>query len=150
MVPRTQLALPVALRRGVASGLAGTAVTTAFQELVEMPITGRGDSYAPADLAAKVLRISPRSERGRTRLNWAVHVALGGMWGAAHGVAAASGLSGTRAVLSAFTTVYTADVVLNTALACTPPPAGPAAIGPSTSPTSSCRPWRPECCSRRS
>ena len=115
-MPTTPLALPVALRRGVVAGLAGTVVMTAFQELVEMPLTGRGDSYAPADFAARVLRIRPRTQRGRTRVNWATHVALGASWGAAHGGAAARGLSGPRAVLTAFAAVYTADVLLNTAL----------------------------------
>jgi len=33
--------------RGVVAGLAGTGVMTAFQKFVEMPVTGRGDSYAP-------------------------------------------------------------------------------------------------------
>ncbi len=33
---------------------------TAFQKLIEMPVTGRGDSYAPADFAAeRVLPVHP-------------------------------------------------------------------------------------------
>ncbi len=48
------------LGRGTAAGLAGTAVMTAFQVLVEMPLTGREESYAPAkdwatDLGEKLL-----------------------------------------------------------------------------------------------
>ena len=39
--------------------LVGTVGMTAFQKLVEMPLTGRVDSYAPAALAEKVLRIQP-------------------------------------------------------------------------------------------
>ena len=115
-MPRTQLALPAALGRGVLSGLAGTAVMTAFQKLVEMPLTGRGDSYAPADLAERVLPVQRHTEQGRARLNWAVHFAVGGMWGATYGLAAARGLRGARAVLTVFAGVYTADVLLNTAL----------------------------------
>jgi hypothetical protein len=38
------------LGRGVVAGVAGTVVMTAFQKFVEMPITGREDSYAPAEL----------------------------------------------------------------------------------------------------
>ncbi len=45
------------LGRGMLSGLAGTAVMTAFQRYVEMPLTGRGESYAPAKLAEKILPI---------------------------------------------------------------------------------------------
>ena len=36
------------LGRGVLAGLAGTVVMTVFQRLVEMPLTSREDSYAPA------------------------------------------------------------------------------------------------------
>jgi hypothetical protein len=89
---------------------------TAFQKFVEMPLTGRKDSYAPADFAQKVLPIHPTSDRGRNRLNYATHMALGSMWGTAYGVAAHAGLRGQRAVAAVFATVYTGDVVLNTAL----------------------------------
>lgn len=102
--------------RGIVAGLAGTAVMTAFQKFVEMPITGRKDSYAPADFAQKVLPIHPTSDRARNRLNYATHMALGTMWGTAYGVAAHAGLRGQRAVAAVFVTVYTGDVVLNTAL----------------------------------
>ena len=102
--------------RGVAAGVAGTAVMTAFQKLVEMPLTGRADSYAPADFAEKVTPIDARTPQGRRRLNLGTHFALGTMWGAAYGVAAAKGLRGQRAVHAVFAVVYVGDVVLNTAL----------------------------------
>ncbi len=101
--------------RGVLSGLGGTVVMTAFQELIEMPLTGRGDSYAPANTAEKTFKIHPTSEQGRKRLNWVTHFALGGMWGAAYGVAAHAGLRGPRAIAAVFAIVYTADVASNTA-----------------------------------
>ena len=104
------------LRRGVAAGVAGTVVMTAFQRLVEMPLTGRSDSYAPARFAETVLRVSPRSSRGRRRLNETTHLALGAMWGTAYGVAASRGLRGQKAVNAVFAAVYTGDVILNTAL----------------------------------
>jgi len=104
------------LGRGVVAGLAGTIVMTAFQELVEMPLTGRGESYAPADFAEKALPLRPRDSRRRKQLNYLTHFALGAMWGAAYGVAAHSGLRGQRAVAAVFATVYTGDVLLNTAL----------------------------------
>ena len=104
------------LARGVLAGLAGTVAMTAFQELVEMPLTGRQDSYAPADFAEKVLPVHPTTPEGRRWLNHTTHVALGGMWGTAYGVAAASGLRGQRAANAVFAAVYTGDVLLNTAL----------------------------------
>ena len=104
------------LGRAVLAGVAGTAVMTAFQKLVEMPATGRSDSYAPARFAEKVLRLRPQDAVARRRLNNATHLALGTMWGAAYGVAALAGLRGRRAVAAVFATVYTGDVLLNTAL----------------------------------
>ncbi len=102
--------------RGVLAGLAGTVVMTAFQKLVEMPLTGRDDSEAPADFAEKVLSIHPRSAGSKKALNYATHLALGTLWGAAYGVAAHQGLRGQQAVAAVFAAVYTGDVGLNTAL----------------------------------
>ena len=104
------------LGRGGLAGLAGTLVMTAFQRLVEMPVTGRSDSFAPADVAERVLGVHPRTHQGRSRLNTATHVAVGSAWGVAHGIAARRGLQGQRAVQTVFAVVYTGDVLLNTAL----------------------------------
>ena len=104
------------LLRGVLSGLAGTVVMTAFQKLVEMPLSKRGESFAPANLAEKVTPITVHSARGRRRLNDVTHFSLGMLWGAAHGVAVLEGLRGQKAVHTVFGVVYTGDVLLNTAL----------------------------------
>ncbi len=101
---------------GVLAGLAGTAVMTAFQKFVEMPLTGRDDSYAPASFAERVLPLHPRTDKGRTRLNYATHFMLGTMWGSAYGLTAGAGLRGKRAIAVVFGTVYTGDVMLNAAL----------------------------------
>ncbi|MDP5181938.1 hypothetical protein QOZ88_04755 [Blastococcus sp. BMG 814] len=101
--------------RGVLAGIGGTAVMTAFQKVVEMPLTGRADSYAPAEAAESLLPTRTASPQSRKRLNYLVHFALGGMWGAAYGVAASAGLRGQKAVHAVFVTVYTGDVLLNTA-----------------------------------
>ncbi len=104
------------LGRGVLAGLAGTVVMTAFQKLIEMPLTQRQDSYAPADFAEKLLLVHPKTPAGRRRLNYTTHFALAGMWGTAYGIAAAQGLRGQKAVNTVFAVVYTGDVLLNTAL----------------------------------
>ncbi len=104
------------LGRGVLAGLAGTAVMTAFQKLIEMPLTKRQDSYAPADFAETLLPVHPTTPAGRRRLNYTTHFALGGMWGTAYGIAAAKGLRGQKAANIVFAVVYTGDVLLNTAL----------------------------------
>lgn len=102
--------------RGIVAGIGGTAVMTAFQRFVEMPLTGRDPSYAPADFAQRVLPVRPANARERDRLNTVTHFALGGMWGTAYGLAASAGLRGQRAALAVFGTVYSGDVLLNTAL----------------------------------
>ncbi len=102
--------------RGVLAGLAGTVVMTAFQKLAEMPITGRGDSDAPAQFAEKVLPVHVEGNDEHHRLNYITHYALGTMWGSAYGIAARAGLRGRKAVTTVFGIVYTGDVLLNTAL----------------------------------
>lgn len=104
------------LGRGVLAGLGGTVVMTAFQKFVEMPLTGRPESHAPADFAEKVLPLHPASSQSRRQLNYGTHFALGTLWGSAYGVAARAGLRGPRAVAAVFGAVYSADVLLNTAL----------------------------------
>lgn len=108
--------MPAAMGRGAVAGLAGTVVMTAFQKLVEMPLTGRAESYAPADFAERVLPISPQTQRGRATLNYATHFGIGAGWGAAHGLAARRGLRGQRAIATVFGVVYGGDALLNIAL----------------------------------
>lgn len=107
--------LALSLGRGALAGVAGTGVMTAFQKFVEMPLTGRGDSYAPADFVQKVLGVKARGKK-RKRLNLLAHFGIGSGWGIAHAVATRRGLSGQRAVGAAFGAVYSGDVLLNTAL----------------------------------
>ncbi|WP_221411693.1 hypothetical protein [Arthrobacter crusticola] len=102
--------------RGMVAGVAGTAVMTAFQKYVEIPLSGREASYAPADFAERVLPIHPETQQGRERLNTVTHFALGTMWGSAYGITAHAGLRGAKAVAVVFPVVYSTDVLLNTAL----------------------------------
>ena len=102
--------------RGIVAGVGGTVVMTAFQKFVEMPLTRRPESYAPARFAQRVTPAEPRTPQARRRLNYGTHFALGTMWGAAYGIAAAQGLRGQKAVHVVFGVVYVADVALNTVL----------------------------------
>lgn len=111
-----RLSLASAVGRGVLAGLAGTVVMTAFQKFVEMPITQREESYAPAMFAKRVLPLQPADQQQEARLNYITHYSLGAMWGTAYGVAASTGLRGPRAVLTVFGIVYTGDIALNMAL----------------------------------
>ncbi len=109
--------LPSTMARGTAAGLAGAVVMTAFQRLVEMPLTGRKESYAPAALVMKLLPVAPKRKRDRRRLNYAAHFGVGVAWGVGHGALATRlGLSGQRAVATVFSVFYAGDVLGNTAL----------------------------------
>ncbi len=111
------------LGRGVVAGLAGVTVMTAWQKLVEMPITGREDSYEPANLLMRVLPIAPKRGAARRRLNYAAHFGVGLAWGAAHAaITRRTGTNGQRAVATVFATLWPSDVTTTVALGLNPPP----------------------------
>lgn len=107
---------------GLVAGVAGTAVMTAFQRLVEMPLTGRAESEAPLNLATKLLPLHPKGRRQRRQLNYAAHFAVGSGWGAARALADRAGLRGQRAVAAVFAVVWTGDVLGLAALGLDDPP----------------------------
>ncbi len=109
--------LPTTLVRGAAAGIAGTAVMTAFQRFVEMPMTGRDESYAPADLVMRLLPVKPKRKRDRRRLNYGAHFSVGLAWGMGHAaIANRAGLRGPAAVAAVFGIMWGGDVAANTAL----------------------------------
>jgi hypothetical protein len=118
----SQDALGPSLRRGIVAGLAGTVVMTAWQKLVEMPVTGRDESYEPANLILRVLPVEVKSDVAKRRLNYAAHFAVGVGWGAAHGAIARRGLRGQRAVAMVFGTLWPGDVTTTVSLGLNPPP----------------------------
>ena len=116
LISSSRPSLAAHVGRGALAGVAGSVVMTAFQKFVEMPLSGREDSYAPAELAAKLLPVKPSSDGGRKLLNYAAHTSLGAMWGAAYGVAASRGLTGARGAAATFAAIYTQDLVMIPAL----------------------------------
>jgi hypothetical protein len=113
--------LPITLGRGVAAGLLGTVVMTAFQKFVEMPLTGRDESYAPIALVEKLTPARPKGAT-RRRLNYAAHFGVGATWGTVHALLARrTGLRGQAAVGTAFGVFYAGDIAGNTALGLTRP-----------------------------
>ncbi len=111
------------LGRGAVAGLAGVTAMTAWQKLVEMPTTGREDSYEPANLLMRVLPIAPKHGDAKRRLNYAAHFGVGLAWGAAHAaIARKTGLRGQRAVAAVFGTLWPGDVTTTVALGLNPPP----------------------------
>lgn len=104
------------LTRGALAGVAGAGLLGLFQEKVEMPVTGRGESYAPAHLARAALGLARQHGGDREALNWGSHLALGSQWGIAHALAARRGLHGIPAIGAVFATVYASDLALAAAL----------------------------------
>lgn len=113
----TKPSLVSSLAKGIVASVAGTTVMTAFQKGIEMPITKRPESDAPAQFAEKVLPIShapgPLTHR---QVNYVAHYGIGTLWGAAFAVAGRFGLRGQTAVHIVFPTVLGGDILLNTAL----------------------------------
>ena len=120
--PDRQDDLLPSLGRGAAAGLAGAVVMTGWQKLVEMPITGRGDSYEPANLLLRVLPIGAKRGKAKRRLNYAAHVGVGAGWGVAHAAIARRGLRGPRAVATVFALLWPGDVATTVGLGLNPPP----------------------------
>jgi hypothetical protein len=102
--------------RGALAGVAGSVVMTAFQKFVEMPISERQASYGPAELAQKLLPVKPSSDAELKQLNYAAHTTLGATWGAAYGLAAHQGLTGSRGAAATFAAIYSQDLIMITAL----------------------------------
>ena len=130
--PSRRPTLAADLGRGALAGVAGSVVMTAFQKLVEMPISEREDGYAPAELAQRLLPIRPQTAAGRWWSNYCTHTALGAMWGAAYGVAAHQGLRGARGAAATFAAIYSQDLVMIQALGPASRARGRARTGPST------------------
>ncbi|CAA9500076.1 MAG: hypothetical protein AVDCRST_MAG17-1319 [uncultured Solirubrobacterales bacterium] len=117
MFTPTPDSVPRTMANGTLAGVVGVIAMTAFQRLVEMPLTGREESYAPATLLEKVLPIAPKRGRARRRLNYAAHFGVGLTWGVSHALIARKGsLRGQRAVVTVFGVIYPGDVVGNAAL----------------------------------
>ena len=109
-----------ALGRGLFAGLVGTAAMTLAQ-LVEIRITRRQPSTVPADAVEKVLGISPRGPKERTRFANLVHWAYGTAWGGVRGLLGISGFASWLATLLHFAVVWGTGLVALPALGVTPP-----------------------------
>lgn len=115
-----------ALADGIGKGLVGGAVGTAAMTVVqaiEMKVTGREPSSAPADAVSKVFDLEPRDEEAKQRLTQAAHWAYGTQWGAARGLLAELGLPPAAATAAHFALVWGAALAMLPALGLAEPPA---------------------------
>lgn len=110
------------VRNGLVAGAAGTVVMTAFQKLVEMPLTRREDSFVPARMTARLVRREPSSRSGWLALNYASHFTVGAVWGLALSVARSRGLDGQKRVAAVYSVVWNSDWIGLVALGVDGPP----------------------------
>lgn len=112
--------LAAAVGKGLVAGVAGTAAMT-LSSTIEMKLTGRSASSAPADVASKVLGIEPKGEREKARFSTVVHWAYGTSWGSVRGLVGAAGLAGPAAAAVHFAVVWGNGLVMLPALGVAPP-----------------------------
>ncbi len=109
-----------AMGKGLVAGVAGTVLMT-LSSTIEMKLTGRAASSAPADAAAKVLGGAAAGEAERARFSNVVHWAYGTSWGAVRGLVGVAGLTGPPAAAAHFAVVWGSDLVMLPALGVAPP-----------------------------
>ena len=78
--------------KGLIAGLAGT-IDMTISQTIEMKITNRKPSTAPADAVTKALHIKPEAGN-KEACSSGVHYAYGTSWGVVRGLLSLAGLSG--------------------------------------------------------
>jgi hypothetical protein len=106
--------------KGLLAGLMGTAAIS-LSQLIEMKISKRPPSTAPADAAGKVLRVQPRDSQGKMRFANVVHWAYGTSWGLVRAVLGGSRGDRLWAPLTHLALVQTAAMVMLPGLQVAPP-----------------------------
>ncbi len=109
-----------AIGRGLIAGLAGTAAITLSQNL-EMKITKRPPSFAPADAASKALGIEASKREEREKFSNEVHWTYGTSWGVARGLLSLIGLKGWPATAIHFAAIYYTAVTIEPNFEVAPP-----------------------------
>lgn len=124
-----------AIGRGLLAGIAGTVAITIAQ-MIEMKITGRGPSSAPAEVGGKVLGVEPRrAERGeakkhketsvkqlnKKKFGQLMHWGYGTGWGVCRGLLSMTGLKGPAASAIHFGAIWGTELVMIPNMTKSPP-----------------------------
>ena len=112
--------LGTAIGVGLLAGLAGTAAIT-ISQMIEMKVTKRPPSTAPAEAVSKVLDVKPTEEDKKEKVSQEVHWTYGTSWGIARGLIAFTGLKGIPASLIHFTAIWGAALIMLPSLKLAPP-----------------------------
>lgn len=109
-----------AIGKGLIAGLVGTVAITASQ-MIEMKITKRKGSTAPADAARKALDIKPATEADKQKFSQEVHWTYGTLWGIARGLLSLAGVKRWTATTAHFAAVLGTAMIIEPALKVAPP-----------------------------
>jgi hypothetical protein len=110
-----------AIGKGIVAGFIGTAVMTLAQA-IEMKITKRKGSEAPAEGAKKVLDVKATTKEKNDKVNNLVHWTYGSYWGIARGILAESGMKGWGGNAVHFAAVWGTALWMLPTLKLAPPP----------------------------
>lgn len=99
-----------AIGKGLMAGLAGTMAIT-ISQLVEMKITGRKPSTAPAKAVEKTLHVGPMPGNTEKHFSQEVHLTYGTLWGAVRGLISFAGLKGWPATAVHFAAISSAAML---------------------------------------
>jgi hypothetical protein len=109
-----------AIGKGLMAGAAGTLAIT-ISQMIEMKITKRKQSTAPADAAQKVLEVKPETEEDKQQFSQQIHWAYGTSWGLSRGIMSLLGLKGLPATAIHFATIYSTALIMPSSLKVAPP-----------------------------
>ena len=109
-----------AIGKGLMAGAAGTLAIT-LSQMIEMKITGRKPSEAPADAAEKILEVKPETEEDNHQFAQQIHWAYGTSWGVPRGILSLFGLKGLPATAIHFATIYSTALIMPSSLKVAPP-----------------------------
>ena len=110
----------LALGKGIIAGIAGTAAIS-LSQIIEMKITGRKPSEAPAKAVNKVLHIKAVNKDYRPAFVQEVHWTYGTMWGLARTVMGLAGIKGVPAMAAHYAAVWGTEMVMLPSIEVAPP-----------------------------
>ena len=108
-----------AIGKGIIAGIAGTAAIT-ISQMIEMKITGRKPSTAPADAVTKALDVQEVPGK-KNQFTQQVHWTYGTLWGVARGLLSVAGIKRWSATAAHFAAVLGTGMIIEPALKVAPP-----------------------------
>lgn len=112
--------IALALGKGILAGLAGTVAITVSQ-MIEMKLTRREPSDAPAEAVEKVLHVEATDEEHQDQFVQQVHFTYGTSWGVARGLLDLAGVKGLPATATHYAAVWGTALAMLPSLHVAPP-----------------------------